>query len=154
MRAVAVVAAAVAAVAAGALAVVIGSSPSGAEPPTPVTSFEELTGTWEATAGPEAPTALVAPVRLTFAEGGVFVEAAGCNTGRGAVSVQDGTLVAGPFAITQKACEPPLATQEAWVFEMLEAMPAAGLSGGDELVLSWDEDHQLVLDRVAGTNAG
>ena len=111
-------AAGTAALAAGALVVVLGSSPSGAEAPTPVAALAEVTGPWQATTAPDAPTELVEPVRLTFGAGGVFVET-GCNTGRGAAAVEDGRLVTGPLATTRKGCTPPLATQETWVLGML-----------------------------------
>jgi heat shock protein HslJ len=140
-------------VAAGALVLVLGSTSSGAGAPTPVTSLEEVTGTWEATESTDAPAELAAPVRLTFAEGGVFVET-GCNTGRGAATVEAGLLVAGPFATTRKACVPPLDTQEQWVLVMLESTPRMGLAGTSELTLTWGEGYALLLTRVADAATG
>lgn len=147
------VAAAGAALAAGALVLVLGSSPSGAEAPSPVTSLDEVTGTWEATTGPDTAAELAQPVRLTFGDGGVFVET-GCNTGRGAASVVEGTLVAWPLATTRRACVPPLDAQEAWVLAMLEAGPGIATAGPDELVLTWGDGDELVLARVADSGTG
>ncbi len=133
----------------GAIALVLGSSPGGAGAPTPVASLEAVTGTWEAGEGPDAPAALVAPVRLTFGEGAVFVET-GCNTGRAAVTVEESRLVIGPLASTRKACPGPFDAQERWVFGMLESTPLMGLGGTSELTLSWGDDYELLLARVAG----
>ncbi len=153
MRVVAVVAAVGTALAAGAVVLVLGSTPSGAESPTPVASLEEVTGTWEAAAGPDAPAELAEPVRLTFGDGGVFVET-GCNTGRGAATVTDGALVIRTLATTRRACGAPLDAQEVWVLAMLEAGPGISSAGPDEVVLTWGDDDELVLARVADAGTG
>jgi heat shock protein HslJ len=143
-----IVAVAAAVLTTGAIALVLGSSPGGAGAPTPVASVEAVTGTWEASEGPDAPAPLETPVRLTFGEGAVFVET-GCNTGRAAATVEESRLVIGPLAATRKACPSPLDVQEAWVFDMLESTPSMELGGTSELTLSWGDDYELLLTRVA-----
>lgn len=152
MRMLTVVAVAVAVLTVGVLVLVLGSSTPEDGAPDPVASLDAVTGTWEASGGSDTPAELVAPVRLTFAEGGMFLET-GCNTGRGSVTVEDGRLVAGPLATTRKACVPPLDEQEAWVLGMLEAGPQMGLVGTDELTLSWGDGYQLVFTRVADSTS-
>jgi heat shock protein HslJ len=152
VRAMTVVAAAVAVLTIGVLVLVLGSSTPEEGAPDPVASLDAVIGTWEASAGPDAPAEPVAPVRLTFAEGGMFFET-GCNTGRGSATVEDGRLVGGPFATTRKACVPPLDEQEAWVLEMLAAAPQLGLVGTNELTLSWGDGYQLVFTRVADSGS-
>ncbi len=153
MKRVTVVAVVIAVVLGGALVLVLGSSPSGAGTPAPVASLAAVTGTWEASDASEAPAPLVAPVRLTFATSGLFVDT-GCNTGRGLAHLESSDLYLEAISTTRRACEPGLTAQEQWVLDMLESHPRMGLAGGTELHLTWSPDHTLVLTLVPDTPEG
>lgn len=131
-------------VVAAALVVALGPRMGGRARATPVSSLEEVIGTWEATSAPDAPTDLSAPVRLVVVEGGLFVET-GCNTARGPAHVEDSRLVVEALAATRRACVPPLDTQEQWVLEMLDSRPVLQHSGS-ALVFQWGDSGQYLLE--------
>jgi heat shock protein HslJ len=136
----------------GALVLVLGSSPTGAGTPTPVADLAAITGTWQATDDSKAPAPLVAPVRITFAANGLFVET-GCNTGRAPAHLESSVLVTEALIMTRRACEPEPTAQEQWVVEMLESRPSVGLAGGTELHLEWGSS-SLVLTLVPDAPEG
>ena len=58
---------------------------------------------------------------LAFTEAGLVMVNTGCNTGTGTFEVVDGTVRFGPIAVTERACDSPVAEVEQAVLEVLGA---------------------------------
>jgi heat shock protein HslJ len=67
-------------------------------------------------------------VAMAFDEDGVAVSA-GCNTLRGAITIDGGALQAGPMAQTMMACSDDLMTQDAFLAEFFSSGPTITLDG-------------------------
>ena len=91
---------------------------------------------------------------VTFADGNVSA-AGGCNTMFGAYELDGDTLVAGPLAQTQMACDEALMTQDTWVGELLQGQPTVTLDGdvltiaGDDVTVTFGE--RSAAEEVATT---
>lgn len=109
----------------------------------PVGALDDLAGSWLAVNDTTTPAPLLGTVRLTF-DGGAVVAETGCNTARGAVSVEESVLVAEALMTTRMACEPALMAQEQWVVDLLTSRPRLELSG-PYLALHWGEDERWWL---------
>jgi heat shock protein HslJ len=71
---------------------------------------------------------LAAPLIMTFEAGNVGISG-GCNTMSGAYALEGDTLTAGPFAMTQMACEQALMDQDTWVAGFMEAGATVAVDG-------------------------
>lgn len=156
MRGATVAVVAVAVLAAAVLVLVLSpTGPDDADGTAPIAALAEVAGTYAAVDAADAPAALVAPVVLQVADGGIFVET-GCNTGRGPAHVEAGRLVVEALATTRMACVPPVAAQEQWVLEMLDSGPRLERSVAG-LTLQWGdgEPYRLGFEAVdAGDGDG
>jgi heat shock protein HslJ len=63
---------------------------------------------------------LAGPLTMSFQDGTVGISG-GCNTMSGAYTLEADTLTAGPFAMTQMACEQALMDQDTWIAGVMEA---------------------------------
>lgn len=84
-------------------------------------------------------------IRLNFADG-ELTAAAGCNTLGGSYRVRDGVLEVGMLRSTHMGCPAPLAEQDRWLTELLEARPTVVVEG-DELILTAATTRLTFLDR-------
>jgi heat shock protein HslJ len=84
--------------------------------------------TFESTVVDGHPMAAGTNVTMSFDADGVAVNA-GCNTLRGAVTIEDGVLQVGPMAQTMMACTDDLMTQDTFLGEFFTAGPAITLDG-------------------------
>jgi heat shock protein HslJ len=94
-----------------------------------------------------APKTLVAGtrIRLGFADGALSVSA-GCNSGGGDYTINDGVLVVDAIAMTEMACDDDRMAQDDWMLAVLGDSPAVALDG-DTLTLTTDTVTIELLDR-------
>lgn len=84
-------------------------------------------------------------IRLHLADGQIAATA-GCNTIGGSYRLRDGVLEVGALQLTEMGCPAPLADQDAWLAELLQAGPVAVVTG-DALTLSAGTTRVTLLDR-------
>ena len=68
-------------------------------------------------------------VTMSFDQDGMAVNA-GCNTLRGAITIEDGVLAVGPMAQTMMACTDDLMAQDTFLGEFFAAGPTITLDDG------------------------
>lgn len=123
---------------------------------TPVRSLDQLAGRWTAVNDTTTPAPFAAPIVLTV-DGDRIQVSTGCNTGSGAVAVEDSRLVIADtgLAVTEMGClDPAVTAQEGWVLDMLAARPRLE-TAGPYLALHWGpgERFWLGLERETPTTA-
>ena len=102
-----------------------------------VSGVGDLAGSWVLVHDTSAPASVVGTVTMRFDADRLFLET-GCNTARGAVTVENSVLVADALMTTRMACEPALMDQERWLLEMLTGRPRLERSG-PALAVHWGE---------------
>lgn len=91
-------------------------------------------------------------IQLSF-DADTMSASAGCNTLAGSFDVDDGDLAAGPFAMTQMACDQPLMEQDTWLSEFLASTPGVSLVGST-LTLTGDDATVVFEERQPAEIAG
>jgi heat shock protein HslJ len=84
-------------------------------------------------------------VEISFLDGRVGARG-GCNSMSGGYELDGATLVVGPMAMTQMACEPELMELDTWLSTLLSSGPTIGLEG-DTLTISNDTATVELVDR-------
>lgn len=97
--------------------------------------------------GIESPLVAGTQIRISFtAEGNMLSASAGCNQFGALYRIDGGVLAITDGIVTEMGCEPALAAQDEWLFQLLGAQPLLTLDG-DELMVEEGETVITLLDR-------
>jgi heat shock protein HslJ len=93
---------------------------------------------------------------MSFQDGTVSITG-GCNILNGAYTVEGDTLTAGPFAMTQMACDQPLMDQDTWIAGVMEAGVTVAVDGstatltGSDVTITLTDRASLPATPLEGT---